>query len=235
VSRDPETVARWPSGQSRYFREECLAGTGVSPAGGFKSSRIGLIWPPSACVCGRRTSAEGDANDVQREKTFLQDTNSHGGVRWRIAPNRIGTRQPHYDQSWCANQRRSELAQGGIRGASLLEDFVLREKIHHFDHERIPERIVHARGSGAHGYFELTESLTKFTRARMLTQNRQEDGIVRALLDRGRRRGFGRHAARRPGFAVKFYTTEGNWDLVGNNIPVFFIQDAIKFPTSSTR
>jgi catalase len=118
----------------------------------------------------------------------------------------------------------------GIRGASLLEDFVLREKIHHFDHERIPERIVHARGSGAHGYFELTESLTKFTRARMLTQTgKRTELFVRFSTVAG---GAGSVDTPRDvrGFAVKFYTTEGNWDLVGNNIPVFFIQDAIKFP-----
>ena len=118
----------------------------------------------------------------------------------------------------------------GRRGPTLLEDFVLREKIQHFDHERIPERIVHARGSAAHGYFELTESLAEFTRARILT----EVGVKTELFTRFSTVAGGAGSVDTPrdvrGFAVKFYTQEGNWDLVGNNIPVFFIQDAIKFP-----
>jgi catalase len=118
----------------------------------------------------------------------------------------------------------------GSRGPSLLEDFVLREKIHHFDHERIPERIVHARGSGAHGYFELTASLKKYTRAAVLTQV----GVRTPVFVRFSTVAGGAGSVDTPrdvrGFAVKFYTSEGNWDLVGNNIPVFFIQDAMKFP-----
>jgi catalase len=118
----------------------------------------------------------------------------------------------------------------GRRGPTLLEDFVLREKIQHFDHERIPERIVHARGSAAHGYFELTESLAEFTRAKILT----EVGVKTELFTRFSTVAGGAGSVDTPrdvrGFAVKFYTKEGNWDLVGNNIPVFFIQDAIKFP-----
>lgn len=119
---------------------------------------------------------------------------------------------------------------GGVRGPTLLEDFVLREKIHHFDHERIPERIVHARGSGARGYFELTSSLAKYTRARVLTDvGTRTEVFVRFSTVAG---GAGSVDTPRDvrGFAVKFYTTEGNWDLVGNNLPVFFIQDAMKFP-----
>ena len=116
------------------------------------------------------------------------------------------------------------------RGPTLLEDFILREKITHFDHERIPERIVHARGSAAHGYFELTRSLEEFTRARVLT----EVGVRTPVFTRFSTVAGGAGSVDTPrdvrGFAVKFYTPEGNWDLVGNNIPVFFIQDAIKFP-----
>ncbi|WP_292079009.1 MULTISPECIES: catalase [Brevundimonas] len=118
----------------------------------------------------------------------------------------------------------------GPRGSTLLEDFILREKIQHFDHERIPERIVHARGSAAHGFFELTESLSDFTTAKILT----EVGKKTELFTRFSTVAGGAGSVDTPrdvrGFAVKFYTTEGNWDLVGNNIPVFFIQDAIKFP-----
>jgi catalase len=116
------------------------------------------------------------------------------------------------------------------RGPSLLEDFVLREKITHFDHERIPERIVHARGTAVHGYFELTESLAQYTKARLLT----EVGEKTPVFTRFSTVAGGAGSVDTPrdvrGFAVKFYTKEGNWDLVGNNIPVFFIQDAIKFP-----
>ena len=116
------------------------------------------------------------------------------------------------------------------RGPTLLEDFILREKITHFDHERIPERIVHARGSAAHGYFELTKSLSKFTTARLLT----EKGVRTPVFTRFSTVAGGAGSVDTPrdvrGFAVKFYTQEGNWDLVGNNIPVFFIQDAMKFP-----
>lgn len=119
---------------------------------------------------------------------------------------------------------------GGPRGPTLLEDFILREKIQHFDHERIPERIVHARGSAAHGVFELTESLADYTTARVLT----EVGEKTEVFTRFSTVAGGAGSVDTPrdvrGFAVKFYTREGNWDLVGNNIPVFFIQDAIKFP-----
>ena len=116
------------------------------------------------------------------------------------------------------------------RGPTLLEDFILREKITHFDHERIPERIVHARGSAAHGFFELTHSLSQFTTARVLT----EIGVQTPLFARFSTVAGGAGSVDTPrdvrGFAVKFYTPEGNWDLVGNNMPVFFIQDAMKFP-----
>jgi catalase len=118
----------------------------------------------------------------------------------------------------------------GARGPTLLEDFVYREKIFHFDHERIPERIVHARGSGAHGYFELYESLADITKADLF----QRAGEKTPLFTRFSTVAGGAGSVDTPrdvrGFSVKFYTKEGNWDLVGNNIPVFFIQDAIKFP-----
>lgn len=118
----------------------------------------------------------------------------------------------------------------GSRGPTFLEDFLLREKISHFDHERIPERIVHARGSGAHGYFEAFDSFAKYTRAAFLQNRGQRTPVfVRFSTAVG---GAGSIDLPRDarGFAVKFYTSEGNFDLVGNNIPVFFIQDAVKFP-----
>ena len=117
----------------------------------------------------------------------------------------------------------------GERGPTLLEDFVLREKIFHFDHERIPERIVHARGSGAHGYFEATDDISDLSKAAVFTKGEKTEVFVRFSTVAG---GSGSVDTPRDvrGFAVKLYTREGNWDLVGNNIPVFFIQDAIKFP-----
>jgi catalase len=118
----------------------------------------------------------------------------------------------------------------GLRGPTLLEDFILREKITHFDHERIPERIVHARGSAAHGYFECTKALQEYTRASLFAEaGKQTPVFVRFSTVLGER-GSTDTARDVRGFAVKFYTDEGNWDLVGNNIPVFFIQDAMKFP-----
>ncbi|MEX2469483.1 MAG: catalase [Pseudohongiellaceae bacterium] len=118
----------------------------------------------------------------------------------------------------------------GLRGPSLLEDFILREKITHFDHERIPERIVHARGSGAHGYFEAYDALTKYTRAAPFARKGKITPVFARFSTVAGERGSKDTARDARGFAVKFYTDEGNWDLVGNNIPVFFIQDAMKFP-----
>ena len=118
----------------------------------------------------------------------------------------------------------------GLRGPVLLEDFILREKITHFDHERIPERVVHARGSAAHGFFEAYESLSELTRAApFAAAGKQTPVFVRFSTVAGER-GSADTARDIRGFAVKFYTDEGNWDLVGNNVPVFFIQDAMKFP-----
>lgn len=118
----------------------------------------------------------------------------------------------------------------GLRGPSLLEDFILREKITHFDHERIPERVVHARGSGAHGYFECYQPLTKLTRASIFAEAGKRTPVFVRFSTVAGERGSTDTARDVRGFAVKFYTDEGNWDLVGNNIPVFFIQDAMKFP-----
>lgn len=118
----------------------------------------------------------------------------------------------------------------GPRGALLLEDMVLREKIFHFDHERIPERVVHARGTAAHGYFELTDSLTDLTTAKVLGEAGEQTPVFVRFSTVAGNRGSADLARDVRGFAVKFYTKQGNWDLVGNNIPVFFIQDAMKFP-----
>jgi catalase len=118
----------------------------------------------------------------------------------------------------------------GPRGPSVLEDFHFREKIFHFDHERIPERVVHARGYGAHGFFENYKPLSKYTRADLFQRaGERTPAFVRFSTVAGSK-GSADLARDVRGFAVKLYTQEGNWDIVGNNIPVFFIQDAIKFP-----
>ena len=118
----------------------------------------------------------------------------------------------------------------GDRGPTLMEDFIFREKMTHFDHERIPERVVHARGSGAHGVFQVYEPMAKWTKAGFLNDPARETPVfVRFSTVQGSR-GSTDLARDVRGFAVKFYTDEGIFDLVGNNMPVFFIQDAIKFP-----
>jgi catalase len=118
----------------------------------------------------------------------------------------------------------------GLRGPTAMEDFILREKITHFDHERIPERVVHARGSAAHGYFEAYDDLSALTRAAPFAAKGKRTPVFVRFSTVAGERGSTDTARDVRGFAVKFYTDEGNWDLVGNNIPVFFIQDAMKFP-----
>ncbi len=118
----------------------------------------------------------------------------------------------------------------GERGSTLLEDFILREKITHFDHERIPERIVHARGSAAHGFFELYENMGKYTKAGFLNDTKIKTPVFVRFSTVAGSRGSSDLARDVRGFSVKFYTQEGNYDMVGNNMPVFFIQDAMKFP-----
>ncbi|MDM5178127.1 catalase [Massilia sp. DJPM01] len=118
----------------------------------------------------------------------------------------------------------------GLRGPTAMEDFILREKLTHFDHERIPERVVHARGSAAHGYFESYQDLSGVTRASLLAQPGKRTPVFTRFSTVAGERGSSDTVRDVRGFAVKFYTDEGNWDLVGNNMPVFFIQDAMKFP-----
>jgi catalase len=156
-----------------------------------------------------------------------QDKTGSGGETHQQAGGQTGKLTTN--QGIVVSDNQNQL-KAGARGPVLLEDFVLREKIFHFDHERIPERIVHARGSAAHGYFELYDSLSDLTRADLFQRKGEKTPVfVRFSTVAG---GAGSVDTPRDvrGFAVKFYTKEGNWDLVGNNIPVFFIQDAMKFP-----
>ena len=141
-----------------------------------------------------------------------------------------GSNQPlTTNQGLKINDNQNSL-KAGERGPTLLEDFIMREKITHFDHERIPERIVHARGVAAHGYFEVTDSLKEFTKAKFLTETGKKTPVFTRFSTVAGSRGSSDLARDVRGFAVKFYTDEGVYDMVGNNIPVFFIQDAIKFP-----
>lgn len=133
------------------------------------------------------------------------------------------------DQGLKINDDNNSL-KAGARGPSLLEDFILREKITHFDHERIPERIVHARGSAAHGYFQVYESMAEYTKAGFLQDPSVKIPVFTRFSTVAGSRGSTDLARDVRGFSVKFYTQEGNYDLVGNNMPVFFIQDASKFP-----
>ena len=130
----------------------------------------------------------------------------------------------------CGSTTTRTRSRSAPRGPSLLEDFILREKITHFDHERIPERVVHARGAAAHGHFQVYESLARYTRAAFLQDPSRKTPVFVRFSTVAGSRGSTDLARDVRGFAVKFYTDEGNFDLVGNNIPVFFIQDAIKFP-----
>jgi catalase len=118
----------------------------------------------------------------------------------------------------------------GSRGPTLMEDFHFREKIVHFDHERIPERVVHARGSGAHGYFQVYKSMSKYTKAKFLQDPDKRTPVFVRFSTVAGSRGSADTVRDVRGFATRFYTEDGNYDLVGNNMPVFFIQDAIKFP-----
>ncbi len=155
------------------------------------------------------------------------DTTGHGGELHQSAGGSFSSMTTDQGLTIADDENSLKVAQ---RGPVLLEDFIVREKITHFDHERIPERVVHARGSAAHGYFELTSSLSDVSKAAIFNGVGERTPVfVRFSTVAGNKGSFDTARDVR-GFAVKFYTKEGNWDLVGNNIPVFFIQDAIKFP-----
>ncbi len=165
--------------------------------------------------------------EKRKEKTKIDSSSGTGGELHQAAGGAHPVMTTNQGLPISDNQNSLN---GHPRGPTLLEDFILREKITHFDHERIPERVVHARGTAAHGFFELTHSLANYTTAKVLT----EVGQKTPLFTRFSTVAGGSGSIDTPrdvrGFAVKLYTKEGNWDLVGNNIPVFFIQDAIKFP-----
>jgi catalase len=165
----------------------------------------------------RKTTDSGSINEHSKDAALAPERADHTGQRMTTDQG-IGV--SHTDDSLTV----------GARGPTLLEDFHFREKMTRFDHERIPERVVHARGSGAHGYFQVYESMAEYTKARFLQDPSVKTPVFVRFSTVAGSRGSADTVRDVRGFAVKFYTEEGNFDLVGNNIPVFFIQDGIKFP-----
>src|SRR5690349_23421868 len=180
------------------------------------TNQPGVLMPPRRNrdqTAPKRTSPTGNTNGEAAD----YDPRSQSGKYLTTAQ---GLRLPDTDHSLKA----------GDRGPSLLEDFHLREKITHFDHERIPERVVHARGAAAHGVFESYGTASSFTKAGFLARKGKKTEVFCRFSTVLGSRGSADTVRDTRGFAVKFYTDEGNFDLVGNNMPVFFIQDGIKFP-----
>lgn len=221
---------------TRYAGTQALAKS--MPANPLKPAEHGLDngHRPQAGPC------QAAPDEMVRSSTVHEDTASpktgDGTVRTGLNPTNGPLDRVRVDsggQALTTNQGvpiadNQNSLKAGLRGPTLLEDFILREKITHFDHERIPERVVHARGSAAHGYFECTEPLTEHTTAAPFAQAGKKTPVFVRFSTVAGERGSIDTARDVRGFAVKFYTEQGNWDLVGNNIPVFFIQDAMKFP-----
>jgi catalase len=173
-------------------------------------------------------TAESSSRDfTQVEMADTKISRGRGGETHQIADGDLPTLTTQQGTPVADDQNS---LRAGERGPTLLEDFHFREKIFHFDHERIPERVVHARGYGAHGFFETYESLSDITRADIFQRAGEKTPVFVRFSTVAGNKGSADLARDVRGFAVKLYTKEGNWDLVGNNIPVFFIQDAIKFP-----
>ena len=174
-----------------------------------------------------RAKSHAAKHAAKKAAAVDSDIGGVGGEIHQVAGNEIKTLTTQQGVPVADDQ--NTLRQGA-RGPALLEDFHFREKIFHFDHERIPERVVHARGYAAHGFFETTRSLSDVTRADIFQRKGERTPVFVRFSTVAGSKGSPDLARDVRGFAVKLYTKEGNWDLVGNNIPVFFIQDAIKFP-----
>ena len=175
-----------------------------------------------------RKIAPGKQKDVTQNRTPTDVTAKTGGGETHQNPTSLDAFLST-NQGLPISDNQNSL-KAGKRGPTLLEDFILREKITHFDHERIPERIVHARGVGAHGYFQPYKSMKHVTKAAFLANPKVKTPVFVRFSTVAGERGSADVPRDVRGFATKFYTSEGNFDLVGNNIPVFFIQDAMKFP-----
>jgi catalase len=188
----------------------------------------GATAAPSNALAGASTASETVASDKLGSGVAPAGVNPASGSLERV---RVDSGQ----QALTTNQGvpvadNQHSLKIGLRGPTAMEDFILREKLTHFDHERIPERVVHARGSAAHGYFESYQDLGAVTRASLFAQAGKRTPVFTRFSTVAGERGSSDTVRDVRGFAVKFYTDEGNWDLVGNNMPVFFIQDAMKFP-----
>jgi catalase len=192
------------------------------------SPPTGLTTEPASPAVTASTLSEANASAKTGGGAALEGARASPGALDRARSNDAG-QVLTTNQGVAIGDNQNSL-KAGLRGPTLLEDFILREKITHFDHERIPERIVHARGSAAHGYFEAYAPLTQYTRAAPFAAAGKVTPVFVRFSTVAGERGSVDTARDVRGFAVKFYTDEGNWDLVGNNMPVFFIQDAMKFP-----
>jgi catalase len=232
-----------PSGRSRSIDTRDLLTTKMSgtealasevPFNATKPSELeptperGQSAEPEHAIVGASTVSEGVASQKLGDGVPPEGYNPSNGPLDRVRVDST-SRGLTTNQGVFVGDNQNSL-KVGRRGPALLEDFILREKITHFDHERSPERIVHARGSAAHGYFECYEPLVDITRASLFSATGKRTPVFVRFSTVAGERGSTDTARDVRGFAVKFYTDEGNWDLVGNNIPVFFIQDAMKFP-----
>ncbi|HLT63698.1 MAG TPA: catalase [Pseudohongiella sp.] len=212
-----ETVEAIPSNDNKPA--EYGPGSGKPPVGQ-------NVEPPDTSVTASTLSEKNKSAKVGSK--IAKGINAVDGTLQRVRAD-SGGRTLTTNQGVPVADNQSSL-KAGLRGPVLLKDFILREKITHFDHERIPERIVHARGSAAHGYFECYEALSEITCASIFAEAGKRTPVFVRFSTVAGERGSKDTARDIRGFAVKFYTDQGNWDLVGNNIPVFFIQDAMKFP-----
>ena len=192
-----------------------------------RQPHIGETREPTSALATASTSTENIASPKVGDGCPHLGHNPLNGPLDRVRVDDTGQRLTTNQGVPVANNQDS--LKIGLRGPTAMEDFILREKITHFDHERIPERVVHARGSAAHGYFESYHDLSDLTRAALFCAGKRTPVFVRFSTVAGER-GSADLARDVRGFATKFYTDEGIWDLVGNNMPVFFIQDAMKFP-----
>jgi catalase len=227
VPSDDDVLAQKMAGVEELSASISFNANKEDEFGGAEASQ-GTCETPKNPVVGASTISEGNSSDKVGSGGPPVGTNNLISPLDRVRVD-SSARTLSTNQGVPVADNQNSL-KAGLRGPTLLEDFILREKITHFDHERIPERIVHARGSAAHGYFECYESMEKYTRASLFSEaGKQTPVFVRFSTVVGER-GSTDTARDVRGFAVKFYTDEGNWDLVGNNIPVFFIQDAMKFP-----
>ncbi len=193
-----------------------------------RSPQAGATAVPDSPLATASTVSESARSDKVGDGIVAPGVNRAGGSLDRVRADASGqVLTTNQGVAIADNQNSLKI---GLRGPTALEDFILREKITHFDHERIPERVVHARGSAAHGYFESYRALTDLTKAAPFAEAGKRTPVFVRFSTVAGERGSADTVRDVRGFAVKFYTEEGNWDLVGNNIPVFFIQDAMKFP-----